>query len=74
MSDYTWVPVKVIKTTPGALGAVLVDDENGHKAWIPRSQINDWTTKHGDELDDSMEGHDVELEMTTWIAQENELI
>jgi len=69
--SHVWVPVKVVKTTASA---VLVDDERGHQVWLPRSQINDWTTDHGQNLNDEAEGKDIELEVAEWIAIKEGLV
>ena len=71
----TWVAIQVVRTTPGANGAVLVStgDENS-EAWIPRSQINDHSTDHGENLDEDAWGKDIEIEIPEWLATREGLV
>lgn len=72
-SKTVWVEVTIVSTTPGVRGAVLVENAEEEKVWIPRSQIFDFTTDTFDELNDECHGHEAELEVSEWIAIEKGL-
>lgn len=64
MSGQTWIAVTIKRETDKAL---LVEHGAGPDAWVPKSQILDYS-------DDYRIGDTIEIELPEWLALEKDMI